>query len=229
MDPEKTDSQDRSNHFALRSLSMTALTIILMGPDCAERAGLQQWLHKSGIKCILVENEITFSFIQNWQQAETLLFMELPPPQFQLPSSPSSTLPVLVWGAVDEPFHAAHWIRAGAMGYILRTDPIESLLEALQCVAHHQPWLSPRIGAEIARHCMKPLIISDMVFTPRERQVLRLLMAGLTNTEIGRELDISERTVRMHLRNAYDKMGVNHRVEAIKWLLRHQDSLVDNQ
>lgn len=50
--------------------------------------------------------------------------------------------------------------------------------------------------------------------TPRERDVLQLLAQGLTNLEIGRQLHVSERTVRTHLYTIYSKLGVGTRVEA---------------
>ena len=58
--------------------------------------------------------------------------------------------------------------------------------------------------------------------TERERDVLRLLGRGWDNQRIGAELHISERTVRFHLRNIYDKIGAHTRAEAVVWAVNHK-------
>ena len=64
-------------------------------------------------------------------------------------------------------------------------------------------------------------IVADLALTEREREVLRLLAKGWDNHRIAKELGISERTVRFHLRNIYDKIGAQTRSEAVVWAV-HQ-------
>jgi DNA-binding NarL/FixJ family response regulator len=59
-------------------------------------------------------------------------------------------------------------------------------------------------------------------FSPRELQIIHLLMAGETNKEIAIELCIGVKTVEFHLGNIYSKMGVRTRTEAVVWALHHQ-------
>jgi DNA-binding NarL/FixJ family response regulator len=57
--------------------------------------------------------------------------------------------------------------------------------------------------------------------TPKERQVLELVARGLSNADIGRELWLSEQTVKFHLTNIYKKLGVANRTEAARFAYRH--------
>lgn len=57
--------------------------------------------------------------------------------------------------------------------------------------------------------------------TPREIQVLKLLSAGMSNIEIGLQLETSEATVKQHIRNIFDKIGMGNRVEASMWAIEH--------
>jgi DNA-binding CsgD family transcriptional regulator len=53
--------------------------------------------------------------------------------------------------------------------------------------------------------------------SPREREILGLVADGLTNARIGRELWVTEQTVKFHLSNIYRKLGVSNRTEAARW------------
>lgn len=55
----------------------------------------------------------------------------------------------------------------------------------------------------------------------REREVLRLIAEGNSNKQISKELYIAEVTVRFHIRNIYDKIGVRTRAQAIRWAIKH--------
>jgi DNA-binding NarL/FixJ family response regulator len=59
------------------------------------------------------------------------------------------------------------------------------------------------------------------ILTAREREVLILVEAGLNNRQIGRRLDIAERTVKSHLHNIFQRLGVTHRTEAALWAQRN--------
>ena len=93
-------------------------------------------------------------------------------------------------------------IQAGALGYVLKDEAPAVIVAAVRAWA------------------VRPPPAADL--TERERDVLRLLGRGWDNQRIGAELHISERTVRFHLRNIYDKIGAHTRAEAVVWAVNHK-------
>ena len=83
-------------------------------------------------------------------------------------------------------------------------------------------WLSRRIAALFVDHTRanrRDELLEDL--TEREREVLHYLALGHTNTEIHERLFISESTVKKHVNNIYDKIGVNTRAQAVAWMWKN--------
>jgi DNA-binding NarL/FixJ family response regulator len=72
--------------------------------------------------------------------------------------------------------------------------------------------LHPKVAARLVQHTAQPAGFAD--FTPRERDVLRLLAEGFANKEIARRLSLSEKTVKTHVSNILQKLGVADRTQA---------------
>ena len=114
-------------------------------------------------------------------------------------------------------------LKAGAKGYVLKDEDPAVIVEAVQAVAHGQTWLSAAVTAMLVSHATQGMAGSgEPAFSTREREVLRLLAEGKDNQRIGAMLGITERTVRYHLRNIYDKLGVRRRGEAIVWAVQRR-------
>jgi len=102
----------------------------------------------------------------------------------------------------------------GASGYLLKEEVPEFIIEAVRGVAHGQPgWVSRKVAAMFSQ------ILADeneagKDLTPRELEVLGLLVEGMTNDQIGVNLGISVKTVENHLHTIFRKMDVASRVEA---------------
>jgi two-component system, NarL family, response regulator DesR len=96
----------------------------------------------------------------------------------------------------------------GASGYLLKDMPAEQLAEAVRRVCRGLRVVDPQLAAE-AWTDPDPL-------TDRERQVLRLAGEGLASTDIARQLELSEGTVRNYLSEAISKIGANNRIEAAR-------------
>jgi two-component system NarL family response regulator len=103
---------------------------------------------------------------------------------------------------------------AGAKAYLLKDAPREALLEAIRAVHTGQK----RIPAEVAAKLAERLSSSEL--TGRELEVLRLIVAGRSNKEIGQALSITEGTVKAHVNNILSKLGVNDRTQAVTEALR---------
>jgi NarL family two-component system response regulator YdfI len=119
-------------------------------------------------------------------------------------------------------------ISAGVNGYILKEESLLTLHEAIIAVMEGEPWFSQRaLHTVVTAQQASSRGPGPPLFTDRERQVIQLLQGGLTNNHIAEKLAISPRTVSYHLRNIYDKLGVETPREAIVRLV--QLDLDDNQ
>jgi Response regulator containing a CheY-like receiver domain and an HTH DNA-binding domain len=128
---------------------------------------------------------------------------------------------ILAFSAYDDEEHVRGMLEAGAVGYLLKDEVPERVVEAVRAVADGKGWFSPAIARRIAAWVQRGQSGLPKL-TGRELAVLRLLAKGKTNNCIAEELSISERTVRFHLRNINDKIGVHSRTEAVVWAVQHQ-------
>ena len=107
----------------------------------------------------------------------------------------------------EEEVHSA--LQAGAAGYVLKDAGREELLAAIQHVHAGEKWIQPSIQTLVSQRADRPEL------TPKELEVLKLLVAGLTNREIASVLGNSENTVRNHTISIFAKLYVSDRAEAV--------------
>jgi DNA-binding NarL/FixJ family response regulator len=110
---------------------------------------------------------------------------------------------------------------AGAVGYLLKDAEPGEILAAIRAAARGEAPLAPRAAAALlqARHD-QPASASAADLTPRELDVLRLVIDGQANKQIARRLGISEKTVKGHLTNVFQRIGVTDRTQAALWAER---------
>jgi two-component system NarL family response regulator len=125
---------------------------------------------------------------------------------------PGAALVVLTTYDRDEDIYRS--LRAGARGYLLKDAPTEQLLEAIRAVYLGQRHLPPEVAEKLAEHVMYAAL------TERELEVLRLVVAGKSNREIGEEIFITEGTVKAHVNNLLSKLGVRDRTQAVTTALK---------
>jgi DNA-binding NarL/FixJ family response regulator len=113
-------------------------------------------------------------------------------------------------------------LNAGAVGYLLKDSEPEDLVGGVRAAAREESPLAPKA----ARALIASRPRSDPVggLTEREREVLALLAEGLPNKLIARRLEISEKTVKAHLTNIFQRIGVTDRTQAALWAQRHARS-----
>ena len=102
-------------------------------------------------------------------------------------------------------------VEAGASGYLLKDTPPVELLSAVRAAASGDSVLSPAIASKLMTRVRKP----ETSLSPREIEVLKLVAAGRSNREIGKELFLSETTVKSHLVHIFGKLGVKSRTSAV--------------
>ncbi|MEA2385993.1 MAG: hypothetical protein QOJ22_167 [Thermoleophilaceae bacterium] len=107
---------------------------------------------------------------------------------------------------------------AGASGYLLKDASSDEVAEAVRAAARGERPVDPRIAAVAAAGAPDPLA----ALSPREREVLALLVEGLPNKLIARRLGISEKTVKTHLTRVFREIGVTDRTQAALWAERER-------
>jgi len=108
---------------------------------------------------------------------------------------------------------------AGACGYVLKDVEPDELLRAIRAAARGEAPLSPRAAQALLSARREPDPLAGL--SEREREVLGLVAAGLSNKQIAARLGISEKTVKAHLTRVFRTIGVFDRTQAALWAHRH--------
>jgi len=134
---------------------------------------------------------------------------------------PSAKL--LVLSCYDDEFRVAEALRAGAQGYLVKTSELQEVIDGIRRIASGGAPLSQRIAGAVVRAMRKPAPEGTGgldALTPRERQVLRLLAAGISTRETAARLTISPKTVETHRVRIYAKLGCKSAVELTRIAVR---------
>lgn len=138
--------------------------------------------------------------------------------------SPHSRVVLLTGSESEEDMLTA--LKAGARGYIVKDMPFPVLVDSIVAVADGGAALSPQMAGKLFDVCRQLLRHQELLqsrkptLTGREIEVLQLVARGMTSREIGLELYISENTVKNHIRNILDKLGLHSRNEAVLYAVR---------
>ena len=115
-------------------------------------------------------------------------------------------------------------LRAGASGYVLKSDADQDIVEAVRRTMRGQSFLYPSAVSTLVRDFVDRGRPDDEgqldILTPRELQVLKLIAEAHTSKEIAQELVISPKTVERHRQNILDKLGMSDRVELTRYAIR---------
>jgi DNA-binding NarL/FixJ family response regulator len=99
-------------------------------------------------------------------------------------------------------------LKKGALGYVCKDIRPYELIKAVQTVAKGKKYIPPEIAGILSEH------LGEEELTPSEQTVLRMIVGGMQNKEIAFALDISENTVKTHIKNIFEKIGVSDRTSA---------------
>jgi NarL family two-component system response regulator LiaR len=111
-------------------------------------------------------------------------------------------------------------LKAGASGYLLKNVSAEELVSAVRRAAVGQPSLSPEAAQLLIQRVNAPAPPGQDM-TDREKEILALMVEGLSNIEIAERLVVSQSTVKFHVSNILSKLGVTGRTEAVALALKH--------
>ena len=114
-------------------------------------------------------------------------------------------------------------LKAGASGYVLKSDADQDIVEAVRRTMRGQSFLYPSAVSTLVKDYVdrgRPEEEQFDILTPRELQVLKLIAEAYTSKEIAQELVISVKTVERHRQNILDKLGMSDRVELTRYAIR---------
>jgi len=199
------------------------------------RDSLRQYLEMLAEDIEIVEGDSLYAVLAEAPMAPPdLILLDLHMPGMRGPASvadvraafPKSAIVVISGHADQASIRMA--LRHGANGFVPKTSRGKSLVTALKLVMAGETYVPPTLLAEEATPYVSPtsavidtgLSSSFSNLTDRENEVLRLLIAGKSNKEIGRNLNLQEVTVKVHLRNIYRKIKANSRTDAVRIALQ---------
>jgi len=199
---------------------MAAIKVVLADDHPVAREGLRNVLEQAvDIKVVGVASngDEALRLVNELSPDVLVLDMEMPGTTgvevAQQLQSLGSSVRILALSAHDDKEYISGLLASGAAGYLTKGEIPETIIEAVRGVARgEQGWVSRQIAARMAAWTHEEQTQTPL--TERETEVLRLVVEGKTNQEIGHALGISDKTVEKHLDGVFTKLGVTSRVEA---------------
>jgi NarL family two-component system response regulator LiaR len=176
------------------------LTVVGEAADGAEAVRLAQQLHPDIVLMDLLMP------VMDGIEATSVIRKELPDTE------------IIALTSVLESTSVVGAVKAGAIGYLLKDTKAPELRKAIKAAAGGQVQLSPQASAYLMREVRTPEKIETL--TEREKEVLHLLVEGLSNKEIARDMQIVEDTVKIHVKHILAKFGVQSRTQAVLCAIR---------
>src|SRR5216684_6834301 len=133
---------------------------------------------------------------------------------------------VIVLTAGEDDRDAVRAMRLGARGFVLKQSASDLLVNSIHRIHDGEIWLDNGVTAEVMGAFAKDSNGSSRgdkpLLSDREKQVVQLVVQGYSNREIGQELFISDQTVKNHLHNLFNKLGVSDRLELALYAIHHR-------
>jgi DNA-binding NarL/FixJ family response regulator len=205
---------------------MTTIRVVVADDHPVAREGLSNLLNKA------VEIEVVgeadngaevLPLIEGLTPDVLVLDMEMPgltgievARQLQAIKSP---VRILALSAHDDKEYIQGLLSSGAAGYLTKEEVPQAIIEAVRGVARGEHgWVSRQVAMQMADRLQEKTPLTSL--TKRELEVLKLVVEGKTNQEIGIALGISDKTVEKHLEGIFNKLQVSSRVEAAVYAVR---------
>jgi DNA-binding NarL/FixJ family response regulator len=127
---------------------------------------------------------------------------------------------VLILSMHDDERYLFEALKAGASGYVLKSQADHDLLDAIRAVERGEPFLTPEAQRALIKDVLERGHEPGDELTPREQEIVKLAAEAHTNREIAEILELSEKTVENHRSNAMHKLGMRDRVELVRYAIR---------
>ena len=204
---------------------MTQLRVVIADDQPMMRAGFKAVLESAGDIVVVAEASTGEEAVRAAvEQAPDVVLMDIRMPVMDGIEAtrrlPRQRVLILTTFGLDE--YIIDALRAGASGFLLKDAPTREVLAAVRAVAAGDAVLSATVTRQLLDQVARrlPAAVSQLpdallALTEREREVLRMLAAGLSNAEIAAALVVSEATVKSHVSHLLGKLGLRDRVQAV--------------
>jgi two-component system, NarL family, response regulator LiaR len=206
----------------------TPLKIAIFEDDPLIRLGLKQFLSAQPQLEIVGEAEDGYGAIECIRQQQIdLAIMDVGLPQLDGIEATRQIklefpqMRVLMLTSHEEETEIIAALSCGADGYCIKGTSLQQLIGAIAVIKDGAVYLDPQIARAVISHLQPPRIkTAQIVLSPRELEILKLLVEGQSNPEIAERLYVSLSTVKAHIRSIMNKLAVDDRVQAAVVALR---------
>jgi two-component system, NarL family, invasion response regulator UvrY len=200
-----------------------AVTVLLVDDHAVVREGYRRLLERSPSICVVGEamdaQSAYVAFLEHRPQV-TVMDIALPGASgidaLRRIRARAPQAQVLMFSMHEDPVFAARSLQAGARGYLTKAAAPESLVEAVLAVARGEPYLVGRLAQQLALRSFADGPDAAGQLSPREFEVLRLLVTGHPLTDIAKSLGLSTKTVANHQSILRQKLGAGTAVQLLQ-------------
>jgi two-component system, NarL family, response regulator len=197
----------------------TPLRIIIADDHALFRQGLKSLLMLQADTQVVAEIESANDVEPVVSRSDSnVLLLDLQMDRWMMDDIPqlSRLTNVIVLTASESAENGVKALRLGAKGVVQKRFAIETLMMAVRSVADGLVWMPPTVQTEFARQESS----SGKELTPRESEIVRYVCSGMKNIEVAERLAITESTVKTHLNNIFQKLGLRDRLELTHYAIK---------
>jgi DNA-binding NarL/FixJ family response regulator len=209
------------------------MRVLIADDHALFRDGLRSLLEARGVDVVAEARNGREAIDLTRRHAPEIVLMDLTMPEtsgLEATRAISASQPdvrVVVLTASEEDADLFEAIKSGAQGFLPKDIEADQLFEMLEGVTRGEPALTPGLARKLLNEFAQPAPARqsepDALLTDREREVLELLVQGITsNRELAERLVVSENTVKYHLRNILAKLHLQNRAQVVSYALRHR-------
>lgn len=212
------------------------MRIIVADDHALFRESLRALLKSRGFEVVGEAADGAEAITLSWELKPDVVLMDLAMPGMDgleatkrlAAELPDIKIVILTGSEEDEDLFEA--IKSGAKGYLIKDLETEQFLELLGGISRGEPALTPALAKRLLSEFAKPRTSREQhdlnALTARESEVLEKMVMGTTsNRALAKALDVSENTVKFHVRNILDKLYLHNRAQVVGYALRH--NLID--
>ena len=223
---------------ALSEVSFSPIRVLIANGHGLFRDGLRGLLEGGGFNVVAetADGEAVVSLAEKTRPDVILLDLEMPRQNGMeiLRSLSAADIPArtLLMMSSSEKAQVVRALKMGAYGIIAQEATSQRLFEGIRCIMSGQYWIARDNVSDLVKALREDSSTEGIPqrrrfgVTPRELEIITLVVAGYSNPEIAQKFSISEQTVKHHVSNIFDKVGVSNRIELALFAVNHR--LVDS-